>query len=74
MSLTRQVHYSPPKTRGPFSLSQKLIYIARVLAPTVMALTFATVAHAQGTMDFTGATTLMTTFKCFAPCATVLCD
>jgi hypothetical protein len=28
-----------------------------------MALAFATAAHAQGTMDFTGATTLMTTFN-----------
>jgi hypothetical protein len=31
-----------------------------------MALTFASVAHAQGTMDFSGATTLMGTFKTFA--------
>ncbi len=38
----------------------------RVLAPTLFALAFATAAHAQGTMDFTGATTLMTTFKTFA--------
>jgi hypothetical protein len=38
----------------------------RVLAPTLSALAFATAAHAQGTMDFTGATTLMTTFKTFA--------
>ena len=66
MSLTRQVYSSPHKARGPRSLSQKLIHIARVLAPTLIALTFATAAHAQGTMDFTGATTLMTTFKTFA--------
>ena len=66
MSLTRQVHPSSPKAGEVFSLSQKLIHIARVLAPTLIALTFATVAHAQGTMDFTGATTLMTTFKTFA--------
>jgi hypothetical protein len=32
----------------------------------MMALTFASVAHAQGTMDFSGATTLMGTFKTFA--------
>jgi len=38
----------------------------RALAPTLFALAVATAAHAQGTMDFTGATTLMTTFKTFA--------
>ena len=36
------------------------------MAPTVFALSIAGVAHAQGTMDFSGATTLMTTFKTFA--------
>jgi len=36
---------------------------AHTLWPTLLALTFAGVAHAQGTMDFSGATTLMTTFK-----------
>jgi hypothetical protein len=38
----------------------------RVMGPAFVALSFAGVAHAQGTMDFTGATTLMTTFKTFA--------
>jgi hypothetical protein len=33
--------------------------------PTVVALTFASVAHVQGTMNFSGATTLMATFKAF---------
>jgi hypothetical protein len=36
------------------------------MAPTLFALSIAGVAHAQGTMDFSGATTLMTTFKTFA--------
>jgi len=36
------------------------------MGPTLVALTLASTAHAQGTMDFTGATTLMTTFKTFA--------
>ena len=51
----------------PFS-RQKLLHAARVMGPTFVALAFAgrDVAHAQGTMDFTGATTLMTTFKTFA--------
>jgi hypothetical protein len=39
---------------------------AHTLWPTLLALSFAAVAHAQGTMDFSGATTLMTTFKTFA--------
>jgi hypothetical protein len=40
------------------------------MGPTLTALIFAgagsAVAHAQGTMDFSGATTLMDTFKTFA--------
>jgi hypothetical protein len=39
---------------------------AHTLWPSILALSFAGVAHAQGTMDFSGATTLMTTFKTFA--------
>ena len=45
---------------------QKLNNAIRTLAPTLFALTFASVAHAQGTMDFSGAQTLMGTFKTFA--------
>lgn len=45
---------------------RKLMNGARVMAPTAIALTFAGVAHAQGTMDFSGAQTLMGTFRTFA--------
>jgi hypothetical protein len=45
---------------------QRFNHAARVLAPTLLALSFTTLAHAQGTMDFSGAQTLMTTFKTFA--------
>jgi hypothetical protein len=45
---------------------QKMTNAIRMVAPTLFALTFASVAHAQGTMDFSGATTLMGTFKTFA--------
>ena len=48
------------------SLPNKLDHAFRVLAPTLFALAFAGVAHAQGTMDFSGAQTLMGTFKTFA--------
>jgi hypothetical protein len=51
-------------------LHRKLRRAAHVMGPTLVALTFAGVgrgvAHAQGTMDFSGATTLMQTFKTFA--------
>jgi hypothetical protein len=46
--------------------TQKLAHAARVMAPTLLALAIANVAHAQGTMDFSGAQTLMGTFKTFA--------
>jgi hypothetical protein len=45
---------------------QTLLRAVRVTGPTLVALTFAGVAHAQGTMDFSGAQTLMGTFKTFA--------
>ena len=40
--------------------------VARILAPCLLAMAFTTAARAQGTMDFSGATTLMGTFKTFA--------
>ena len=43
-----------------------LLCAIRAMAPTLLALSLTSVAHAQGTMDFSGATTLMTTFKTFA--------
>ena len=45
---------------------QKLLRAARVMGPTLVALTIAGFAHAQATMDFSGAQTLMGTFKTFA--------
>ena len=57
----------PLTTKWSSTLSrQKIAHAFRVLAPTLIALTFASVAHAQGTMDFSGAQTLMGTFKTFA--------
>jgi hypothetical protein len=57
------------KWRFQSFLKRKLLRAAHVMGPTLVALTFAglcNVAHAQGTMDFSGATTLMSTFKTFA--------
>ena len=48
------------------NLHRELLHATRVIWPTIIALGSAGVAHAQGTMDFSGATTLMTTFKTFA--------
>ncbi|HLH34772.1 MAG TPA: hypothetical protein VKX41_08860 [Alloacidobacterium sp.] len=49
---------------------ESLLHSAHVMGPTLTALMFvgasSAVAHAQGTMDFSGATTLMATFKTFA--------
>jgi len=44
---------------------QSFLRAARVMGPTLVALAVTGVAHAQGTMDFSGATTLMNTFKTF---------
>ena len=45
---------------------QKVSSLGRALAPFLMIALASTAAHAQGTMDFTQAQTLMTTFKTFA--------
>jgi hypothetical protein len=50
---------------SPFP-KQVFAHALRVMAPPLVALTFASAAHAQGSMDFSGATTLMGTFKTFA--------
>ena len=42
---------------------RKLIQAARTTAPVLIALSLTAIAHAQGTMDFSGAQTLMGTFN-----------
>ena len=44
----------------------RLMRASRALAPAIIAAALSSVAHAQGTMDFSGAQTLMGTFKTFA--------
>lgn len=62
---------NPPASRRatPFS-KQSLHHALHVMRPTLSALLFvglgSGIAHAQGTMDFSGAQTLMGTFKTFA--------
>jgi hypothetical protein len=43
-----------------------LLNHARVMIPVLFVLSVSAIAHAQGTMDFSGAQTLMGTFKTFA--------
>jgi hypothetical protein len=51
-------------SRGPKANRKETLYRAmRAFAPALVALSFVTAAHAQGTMDFSGAQTLMGTFK-----------
>ena len=52
-------YYSP-------SLKRFWMRAPHILLPFLINICFASVAHAQGTMDFSGATTLMQTFKTFA--------
>jgi hypothetical protein len=47
-------------------VKERILRAFRVLFPTLLALSLSTIAHAQGTMDFSGAQTLMGTFKTFA--------
>jgi hypothetical protein len=57
------------KRLAQLSLQCNLFRAARAIGPTLVALAFtsvANIAHAQGTMDFSGATTLMSTFRTFA--------
>jgi hypothetical protein len=44
-------------------MQRKLLFASRMIAPFLVAFAFGSVAHAQGTMDFSGAQTLMGTFN-----------
>jgi hypothetical protein len=55
----------PKRWAQPFTKRQ-LLQAPRAVWPMLATLAFASVAHAQGTMDFSGAQTLMGTFKTFA--------
>jgi hypothetical protein len=56
----------PTSTRQRLSRVRWLNGLPRAAMPTLFFLTISAVAHAQGTMDFSGAQTLMGTFKTFA--------
>ena len=56
----------PKESRVSTFSKQSLTRAIRAVAPALFAIAFAGVAHAQGTIDFSSATTLMGTFKTFA--------
>ena len=54
-------------------LRRPVVNVGRTLAPLMIALVSTSAAHAQGTIDMSGATTIMTTFKTFAMYAGAVC-
>lgn len=65
-SRSSRLSHQPAVRRAFHSAQQQLSHLIRMMAPALLTLSFASVAHAQGTMDFSGAQTLMGTFKTFA--------
>jgi hypothetical protein len=65
-TVSRVLFVSSCRRLRQLSFTLQLARAIRVIGPTLFALSFATAAHAQGTMDFSGAQTLMGTFKTFA--------
>lgn len=47
-------------------LHQRIRHLFAKFLPLLLPLSFTVASHAQGTMDFSGATTLMSTFRTFA--------
>ena len=45
---------------------QNLRTFGRTIAPSLLAISLTSIAHAQGTVDFSGAATVMNSFKTFA--------
>lgn len=67
-AISRKTTHLAKRLAQPFS-RRNLFRAARVMGPTLLTFSFAgiaNIAHAQGTMDFSGAQTLMGTFKTFA--------
>jgi hypothetical protein len=64
--LNKQLDSRPAHRWAQRFTKQKMANYGRLLAPPLVAFAFATAAHAQGSIDMSGATTLMTTFKTFA--------
>ena len=66
-TLVRLAQMAPcVRSLASYPFARNLAHSAYKVLPTVIAFSLAAAAHAQGTMDFSGATTLMSTFKTFA--------
>ncbi len=65
LAIPRSTAHLAKRLAQSFS-KRNLFHAARAMGPTLVAFSFAGAAHAQGTMDFSGAQTLMGTFKTFA--------
>src|SRR5580698_9872848 len=62
--IARLVRMTPRmRSLSPYLSTRKLGRVFHTLLPSIIALSLTAAAHAQGTMDFSGATTLMTTFN-----------
>ena len=61
---TPNLRFLPTVTRE--HAKQKAALVARSAAPLVLAFAASNVAHAQGSIDMSGATNVMNTFKTFA--------
>jgi hypothetical protein len=57
---------SPKRSQNLFYSTRSIRQFLRKAFPVFLPLALSSVAHAQGTMDFSGAQTLMGTFKTFA--------
>lgn len=66
LSTSSHTHTPLAKRLARTFTKQRLMHAAYLMRPPLLAMALARVAHAQGTMDFSGATTLMTTFQTFA--------
>ena len=64
--LTRPTNDGVPRAWSITRLKEAGFRLLRTLLPVFLSLFVASAAHAQGTMDFSGAQTLMGTFKTFA--------
>jgi hypothetical protein len=64
--LSKHLNSRPAKTWAQHFSKAKLASHGRAVAPALFVLACTAVAHAQGSMDFSQATTLMTSFKTFA--------
>jgi hypothetical protein len=51
------------RTANRAIVKERILRVVRILFPSLFALSLTALAHAQGTMDFSGAQTLMGTFK-----------